>query len=315
MKNMVLSLLGVTFISSLSVGIVNKITEQPIREAQEAATQMALQKVVPAFRKSGVTSVDVDGFALDVYTTRSAKNEVVGYAVKSQTKDGYSGAITMMVGIAANGNLYDVSILSHSETPGLGSKMCDVDNSLIRSIKGRNIDSLDLRVSKDGGDIDALSGATITSRAYGNAISRAYRAVQIVKGSGASSAADSDDEQQTKEQAAALAQKQRMEQMMKQVKANQAKGATVQRYNVVVNPGNDAWIVDSALVRKIMRQYSFERFDWLIQKAEQEYRSDKEIKRRSAQLAAVAAQRVKEREAQKQREAAERAAQQQQQVQ
>ncbi len=296
LKNMVLSLLGVTFAASLSVGIVNMITEEPIRIAQAQATESALKKVVPAFHRRTVQSVEVDGLEVDVYTLSGTRAEIVAYAVRTQSKAGYSGTITMMVGVLPSGKLYDVSILSHSETPGLGSKMCDDENSLIKSVKNRSLDSLDLRVTKDGGDVDALSGATITSRAYGDAISRAYRAIQVVGvarygGESTAKAAAATAQQERKEAEAAETQKQRMEQLMLQAKQNQAKDVALRE-----EVEERGYVVDSVMLRHIMRQLSYERYDWFIKSMEQEYRSDKEIKRRSAQLAAIAAQRIKENE-------------------
>ncbi|MFR9620778.1 MAG: RnfABCDGE type electron transport complex subunit G [Rikenellaceae bacterium] len=180
LKNMVLSLLSVTVVASASVGYVYQLTAAPIAAAKEQATQSALKMVLPEFDANVISDLMIDDLQTVVYTA-SKSNEVIGYAVKSISNQGYAGAITLMVGIAPNGDLLDVSVLSQNETPGLGSKMKDADNSLIKSVKGRNISKLDLRVKKDGGDIDALTGATISSRAYGDAIARAYKAVDQVK--------------------------------------------------------------------------------------------------------------------------------------
>ncbi len=176
LKNMVLSLLGITLVTSAGVAMVNRVTEEPIAAAAAAATEAALTVVLPAFDANTMESVTIDELPIDVYTATSG-GEVVGYAVKSATKNGYSGLITMMVGISPTGELLDVNILSQSETPGLGSKITEEGNNVISSIKGKSLFDLDLRVSKDGGDIDALSGATISSRAYGDAVSRAFEAV------------------------------------------------------------------------------------------------------------------------------------------
>lgn len=179
LKNMICSLLGITMVASASVGYIYQLTAQPIAEAKERATQDALKMVLPEFDNNVISEYTIDELPIAVYTA-SQSGEVVGYAVKSCSKQGYSGLITLMIGISPNGDLLDINVLSQNETPGLGSKMKDADNSLIRSVKGRNISNLDLRVKKDGGDIDALTGATISSRAYGDAIDRAYKAVAKV---------------------------------------------------------------------------------------------------------------------------------------
>ncbi len=177
LKNMVLSLLGVTFITSACVAMVQKITAEPIAAAQLAATQAALTMVLPEFDKNEMVSTSIDDLPIDIYTATNG-GEVVGYAVKSVTKQGYAGEIVVMVGISPEGELLNVNVLSHSETPGLGSNLTDPENVVLASIKGKNLADVDLRVKKDGGDVDALSGATISSRAYGDAIERAYEAVK-----------------------------------------------------------------------------------------------------------------------------------------
>ncbi len=177
LKNMVLSLLGVTFVASASVAMVQKVTEEPIAAANRAATEAALTMVLPAFDENVMENTTIDEMPIDIYTAKSG-GEVVGYAVKSMTKQGYGGAIVTMVGISTDGELLNVNVLAHSETPGLGSNLTDPENVVLASIKGKNLADVDLRVKKDGGDVDALSGATISSRAYGDAIGRAYEAVK-----------------------------------------------------------------------------------------------------------------------------------------
>lgn len=173
---MVLSLFGVTLICSASVALVQWVTLEPIAEAQLKATNEALAVVLPEFDKSTMQSEEVSGCPVDIYTATNG-GEVVGYAVKSMTKLGYGGVITLMVGIAPDGALLDVSVLGHSETPGLGSVITKPDNVVLQSIKGKVLTGKDLQVKKDGGEVDALSGATISSRAYIDAVERAYVAV------------------------------------------------------------------------------------------------------------------------------------------
>lgn len=177
LKNMVLSLLGVTLITSACVAMVQKITAEPIAAANLAATEAALTMVLPPFDKNTMESTTIDELPIDIYTAESG-GEVVGYAVKSVTKKGYAGEITLMVGISPEGELLNVNVLAHSETPGLGSNLTDPENIVLASVKGKNLADVDLRVKKDGGEVDALSGATISSRAFGDAVGRAYEAVK-----------------------------------------------------------------------------------------------------------------------------------------
>ncbi len=180
LKNMVISLFGITLICSASVAMIQGVTAEPIRKAQAAATANALAVVLPKFDKTSEQEFTIDKQKIVVYSATEGET-LVGYAVKSSTKEGYGGYISMMVGISPENEVLGVSILSHNETPGLGSEMCEPDNSLIKSVQGKSLATLNLKVKKDGGDIDALSGATISSRAYGDAIERAYEAVKMVE--------------------------------------------------------------------------------------------------------------------------------------
>lgn len=182
---MILSLFGITLVASAGVAVVYEITKEPIAAAQQAAVELSLTEVLPAFDGNTKQSVVVDELPIEVYTATNG-GEVVGYAVQTATKQGYSGLITMMVGISPANEVMGVSILSHAETPGLGSKMCDEGNALITSVKGASLESFNLSVKKDGGDVDALTGATISSRAYCDAIARAYAALKLVKEKGES---------------------------------------------------------------------------------------------------------------------------------
>ncbi len=176
---MVASLLGITLIASAGVGAIYQVTAEPIRQASIAATNEALAKVLPSFDATDKQTLTIDEMAIDLYTAKSG-DKVVGYAVKSMTKNGFNGVITMMVGLTPDGETINVSVLSHGETPGLGTKMMDKGNPLLKGIQNKKLSDLDLRVSKDGGDVDALTAATITSRAYLDAIARAQRAFEDV---------------------------------------------------------------------------------------------------------------------------------------
>ncbi len=176
LRNMVASLLGITFIASTGVGLVYQVTKEPIAQAAEAATREALTKVLPPFDQTTMESTTIDDLALDIYTAKSSDDKVVGYAIKSITKQGFAGIIEMMVGFTPEGEVVNVNVLSQNETPGLGTLMADEVNPLLSSIKGKRLSDVDLRVKKDGGDVDALTAATISSRAYVDAVSRAFKA-------------------------------------------------------------------------------------------------------------------------------------------
>ena len=187
LSNMTAVLFGITLIASAGVGVVNLITEEPIAEAKKAATIAALNNVLPTFDDNRITELEIDALPIKVYTATAA-GEVVGYAVETMTKNGFGGAIRMMVGFTPTGEVINVNVLEQGETPGLGTKMTDEGNPLITSFKGKNPADMKRAVRKDGGDIDALTAATISSRAYVDAMNRAWTAYQHV--SAAEPAAD-----------------------------------------------------------------------------------------------------------------------------
>ena len=179
--NMVAVLFTITLIASAGVGAVNMITEEPIAAAKAAATTAAVANVLPEFEQNQVSEQEIDGMSIKVYTATSGES-VVGYAVESMTKNGFGGAIRMMVGFLPDGKIFNVNVLEQAETPGLGTKMCDEGNALITSIKDKDADELKFSVKKDGGELDALTAATISSRAYYDAVARAHKAFQVASG-------------------------------------------------------------------------------------------------------------------------------------
>ena len=173
--NMVMVLFVITLLASAGVGAVHMITEEPIAEARVKATREALKQVLPEFDETEDTALTVENLPVTVHTA-SEGGRVVGYAVESMTKNGFSGVIRLMVGFAPDGQILNIRVLEQAETPGLGTKMVGAGNPLEKSFVGRNPAQMKLGVKKDGGDVDALTAATISSRAYVDAVSRAYKA-------------------------------------------------------------------------------------------------------------------------------------------
>lgn len=178
--NMVVVLFSITLIASAGVGAVNMITVEPIAAAKAAATEAALGEVLPAFDATETTDLEIDEMPIKVYTAKSG-DEVVGYAVETMTKQGFSGVVKLMVGFLTDGTINNVNVLQQAETPGLGTKMCDEGNPLLAGVKGREATGT-FKVTKDGGEVDALTAATISSRAYLDAVNRACVAMMNVTG-------------------------------------------------------------------------------------------------------------------------------------
>jgi electron transport complex protein RnfG len=100
----------------------------------------------------------------------------LGTAVETFTNKGFSGEFKLMVGFSPDGTIIDIAVIKHSETPGLGDKM-EIDKSDFHvQFKGQHPDSFNVAVTKDRGDVDAITASTITSRAYCDAVMRAYEA-------------------------------------------------------------------------------------------------------------------------------------------
>ena len=178
LPNMVLVLFTITLIASASVAGIKILTEEPIAAAKENAKKEALAEVLPAFDEvSEPEKLTIDALDVEVYTATNS-GEVIGYAVDTATKNGFSGLIRLMVGISPDGKVLNVNVLSHAETPGLGSKMTEENNPLLLSVKDKNVNEMTYQVKKDNSnaDFDALTAATITSRAYADAMQRAQKA-------------------------------------------------------------------------------------------------------------------------------------------
>lgn len=182
LKNMILCLGLITLAAAAALGYVYSITKGPIEASKQAKTTAALATVIEEFDNNpadDAVTTELDGMPIKVYTGRKG-SAVTGYAVETMTKAGFSGEVKLMVGFKPDGEIYNIEVLEQNETPGLGSKMADDGNPLIVSFQGKNPADLKMSVRKDGGDIDAITASTISSRAYIDAVDRAYRAWQAV---------------------------------------------------------------------------------------------------------------------------------------
>ena len=181
LKNMVLVLFCITLIAGACVGLVNMITVEPIAKAKEAAEKEALAQVLPEFDATEMSEHVADELPIVAYKATKG-GEVVGYAIKTATKNGFSGMVKMMVGFDTKGTILNVNVLEQNETPGLGAKMTEEGNPLLASVQNKEASKVKFQVKKDGGDIDALTAATISSRAYADAVARAYEVFKVAAG-------------------------------------------------------------------------------------------------------------------------------------
>lgn len=181
--NMVLVLSGITMFSALTLASMYSLTKEPIEQSKVAKQQNAIKEVLPPFDRID-EPVEFKGNAQisRIYKAYDKNNNFVGAAVESSSKDGFSGLIVLMVGFDKDANIVNYSVLQQNETPGLGSKMdvwfkTDKGN---QNIIGKNVAKSNLKVRNDGGEVDAITASTITSRAFLAIIQNAYTAYSSI---------------------------------------------------------------------------------------------------------------------------------------
>ena len=163
------TLLLITSVVAALLAGINSITAPKIAELTEQKTQNAIEAVLPGGGES-VEFNDDTGLVSVVYKGEN------GYAVQVAPV-GFDGAVTMMVGVDFDGNVLGISVISQSETAGLGA-VCATTTSAGETFRGQFVGmSGEVTVSKDGGEVEAITGATITSRAVCKGVSAATACV------------------------------------------------------------------------------------------------------------------------------------------
>ena len=194
---MLLVLTIVSVVAAFLLAYVNNVTSSTIAKINEEALSSGIKSVlnIGADEQIETNEKPVDAFV--VYEV-SRDGNWVGTAVKSTDKSGFGGDIEVLVGFDAEGNILGYEVLKHAETPGLGARAGEwfrtatsgevkavgaltkvffgnPDPAGSHTIIGRNRGDGELKVTKDGGDIDAITASTITSRAFLNAVNNAYK--------------------------------------------------------------------------------------------------------------------------------------------
>ena len=168
-------LAGICAVAGLALAGVYEVTKEPIAYQKRLEVIRSLEAVLPGL------DTDPDSFFLDmeredgsavrVFRAPADGGEVVaGAAFQVVAPDGYSGNIYIMMGVFPDEKLGGIVILSHAETPGLGNLI--EHESWKGTFKGRSLDDTNFKVKKDGGDIDQLTGATISPRAVSGAVEK-----------------------------------------------------------------------------------------------------------------------------------------------
>lgn len=183
LRNMALSLFIICGTMSAALGYVYSLTKGPIENAEKQKVNNAIKLVVPEFDNDpGSDSYKVDD--LDFFPAKK-NGQLVAVAIKTYSNKGFSGYISVMVGIKPDGSICGTSVMEQKETPGLGTKM--KEPKFRDQFNGKNPEQFKIKVKKDGGDVDAITAATISSRAFCDAVNRAYDAYKKSQQSGISS--------------------------------------------------------------------------------------------------------------------------------
>lgn len=179
--NMVIVLTLISVVSALALAFTYSATKDAIAQVGVKKTLNALQQVLPEFNndptKEKYTVEEAEFKDIELYPARK-DDQLVGTAVQTYSDNGYGGRIILMVGFDNDAKIIGISVLKQTETPGLGNKM--VEPSFRNQFNGKDPAVFKLKVKKDGGDVDAISAATISSRAFSEATDRAYRV--LIKG-------------------------------------------------------------------------------------------------------------------------------------
>jgi electron transport complex protein RnfG len=177
-KNMLLSLTLISLGASAALGYVYELTKTPIEVSKMNKKLDAIKIVVPAFTNNPNEEMyklpTGDGDSLEVYPAKK-DGELVGLAVKTFSKKGFSGQIGLMAGFKPDGTIVNITVLEQKETPGLGTKMAEP--AFKDQFIGKNPAGFKLKVKKDGGNVDAITAATISSRAFCDAILKAHNTI------------------------------------------------------------------------------------------------------------------------------------------
>ena len=165
---MTLALTLITVVSALILGYTYEITKKPIAEAENRAELAAIEAVIGTdydnnpYQDKMLIPTKHGKEKLELYPTRK-NGKITSFAMKTFSNQGFGGKIELIVGFNIDGRILNYQILSSKETPGLGSKISE--NKFKSQFKGLIARTSSFKVTKDGGDIDGVTAATISSRA------------------------------------------------------------------------------------------------------------------------------------------------------
>lgn len=176
LPNMLLSLTLIAAVAAALLAFVYQTTEPIISASKIETLKQGINNVVPQEHDNVPYEEELIIDDYKIYPARKG-GEIIGYAVESYTNNGFSGLVKVLVGMDKEGNIIDYKVLEQAETPGLGSKMEAWFRGEKGNVLGMNL-TTPLQVTKDGGKVNAISAATISSRAFLETLNSAYAVVQ-----------------------------------------------------------------------------------------------------------------------------------------
>lgn len=175
---------GIALVVSVMLAFVNHITEEPIRKVNAQIIQAALNEAMPSEANLEFYPMDDEGCDKtnsygveigDIYVAIDPGENIVGYLAVVKPY-GYGGAVETIVGMDSSGTITGVIVTNMSETPGLGAKVKD-KNGFVKQFFGKTSSENGFAVKKDGGELDAISSATVTSRAVTKGVNAAVEVI------------------------------------------------------------------------------------------------------------------------------------------
>ena len=180
---LVIVLTSIALIAGLALTGVYALTKGPIEQGQREKKEKALMAVLPDYQGTVIDTVivDADNEEIPVHLAIGENGELCGAGIETYTKKAFAGRFDLMVGFDSTGTIVNTEVLKAGETPGLGDKINKNKSEFANQFNHQNPADFQLVVKKDGGDVDAITAATISSRAYCDAVQRAYDIFMKIK--------------------------------------------------------------------------------------------------------------------------------------
>ena len=172
LTNMVIAMTVVAIFAGTILGFSYQITKTPIQEAKDNRKLEAIREVIGTEFNNNPFAERIEiANGIELYPAR-LDSKITSIAIKSYSNNAFSGRIELIIGFMLDGTINGYKVIEQKETPGLGSKI--TEHKFSSQFKGLNPIDKTFKVRQDGGEIDAITSATISSRAVIDAISRAY---------------------------------------------------------------------------------------------------------------------------------------------